>query len=175
IRVYSRDEAGNSPESLDIINGRIGFQIDRTAPELTGFQELEETEGGEKTFRITAFDSLGLKEICIYLNDVCLQKADSFPDVHTAELTLQSGKENAGHLRITVEDLAGNRLDTDARDENGEYRFSPAFAFPRELQSGETKQENRRWKRGLKYAGIVLLGIVSGILGWSIGRRRKRS
>lgn len=138
ISIASKDEAGNESETMNYEEGMITFRVDTTPPEITNIIGLENSLVKAKSQKVEfeLFDAIGLKQMTVYINDVPVKTYSQFENLSDfyGSMTLQKGTKQK--IRLVVEDLAGNILDTDTVDEAGNYEFMPAFAFEREVTVG---------------------------------------
>ena len=133
VSVASRDEAGNTPDSLASAEGEILFRVDRTAPEITSVKGLEDAivNATEQAVEFDVFDAMGLKRVTVYVDgDVVADYEDPEDLINfTGSFKLDEGSNQ--HVRVVAEDIAGNVTDTDTADDDGNYRFAPDFDFNR--------------------------------------------
>lgn len=125
ISVSSQDFAGNRPENTNMEGMSIQFYVDSTPPELTSVTGLEQAIVNAETVDVqfTAYDTIGLKSVKVYLDgEVCEEETDFAEDRnnYTSGLTLKESPK-AQNVRIVLEDLAGNVLDTAAPDFHSAY------------------------------------------------------
>lgn len=135
LTVSSRDAAGNRPEMNRYNGGDIVFTVDSTPPELQMAEGLEEpvVKGQSAEIRIRAFDAVGLAEAAVYANGTCLGEMTRFTDPHRAEMSVRVPEGEDQEIRVVLTDTAGNRLDTEEKNESGEYLFRPSFPFRRSI------------------------------------------
>ncbi len=134
VKLSSRDTAGNAPETHAFNGGTIGFTVDGTPPEIVRVQGLEEpVVSGEETRTVccSLLDTIGLKEADVFVNGKKILHAAGFPDRNRAEIRFSLAGEGEQKIRVRVRDLAGNTLDTDAKDADGRYAFRPPYPFER--------------------------------------------
>lgn len=132
IIVSSADEAGNKPNSENNEQFEIIFWVDDTLPEIFGIQGLEDdiinTE--KQTVKFTIRDNIGLKTVSVYCDDKEIakfgEKDFTAGDLVDAEFVINesSGRQ---HIRIVAEDLSGNVLNTDEKDDNGAFITNISF------------------------------------------------
>lgn len=179
VTVSSEDTAGNKPETSNYKNCDIMFYVDSTPADITGISGMEEaivnTDKQKVSFEV--FDAMGLKKITVYVDGKVVQELDQFDDANNAvcEFTLDE-KSDAQHIRMQIEDMAGNITDTDAKTtKTEEYVFQPSYSFNREIIVSTNAFV--RW-----YANKPLFqGTIAGIIGiaaiilfiFVMGRRKK--
>ena len=127
IAVSSRDAAGNSPENSHYGGREILFWVDKTAPELTSITGLEEdvVNGAEQEVRYTAYDTIGLAQILVYVGDQEIEAVTDFsedPNYYSGAFLL-SESQKPQRVRLVARDLAGNITDTDGEEFASSYRF----------------------------------------------------
>ena len=131
ISVSSKDATGNTPDNDNYEDMGIMFRVDSTQAEITSIVGLEESiiNATEVTVKYMVFDTIGLKNIKVYVNGQLLDEVTDF----SADMNNYSGefviKEQtaAQNVQIVVEDMAGNITDTNAEE------FSSAYAFNRNV------------------------------------------
>ena len=131
ISVSSKDATGNTPDNDNYEDMGIMFRVDSTQAEITSVVGLEESiiNATEVTVKYMVFDTIGLKNIKVYVNGQLLDEVTDF----SADMNNYSGefviKEQtaAQNVQIVVEDMAGNITDTNAEE------FSSAYAFNRNV------------------------------------------
>ncbi|MCD8366132.1 MAG: hypothetical protein LUC83_10080 [Clostridiales bacterium] len=138
ISVSSEDEAGNFPETSNYDECEVLFCVDTIAAEITAVSGLEESivnaESVDVNFEV--FDAIGLKSITVYLDGrECLTCTGEQIEMATAysDTFVIDAAGFAQNVRFVVVDLAGNILDTDEKDADGNYIFSPQFDFNRSI------------------------------------------
>ena len=173
ITVSSKDAAGNAAENNNYEGMSITFRVDSTAPEITSIVGLEETiiDAAEVTVKYTAYDTMGLKSIQVYVDGVLVDEVTDF----SADLSNYSGsftlteKSAVQHVRIVVEDLSGNATDTDS-----EY-FVSAYEFHKDV----TVSTNIfvRWyaNKGLFWGSIGGLLAAAGLVIFLVAKKRKKN
>lgn len=125
LTISSEDEVGNKPETSNFDGYDVMFRVDTTPPEITNIKGLEEdiVNADSLSFEYEIFDAIGIKNVTVYVNDQAVQTFTDFEDLikFKSSWTLQEGSDQ--RIKIVIEDLAGNILDT-STDE-----FIPAFGF----------------------------------------------
>ncbi|MDY4112440.1 MAG: Ig-like domain repeat protein [Roseburia sp.] len=144
IAVSSKDATGNNMENVpenteNNVEDSILFRVDSTAPELTSVTGLEKAiiNATENPVTYTAFDTIGLSSITVFVNGEANVISDfSDENNYTGSFDLQESSD-VQSVRLVLEDKAGNILDTDCygkTDENGNMLAAePAFAFNRRV------------------------------------------
>ncbi len=138
IAVSSEDEAGNLPETSNYDECEVLFRVDTTAAEIIALSGLEESivnaESVDVDFEI--FDAIGLESVTVYLDGdeylTCTGEGVEAETTYSSAFTINAAAY-AQSVRIVVVDLAGNVLDTDEQDTDGNYVFSPGFGFNRNI------------------------------------------
>lgn len=128
ISISSRDATGNQPENSNYADKSIQFKVDSTAPEISSIVGLEETivDAPEQEVRYSIYDTIGLKSVTVYVDGkVYGDVITEFEDVHNFDgsFILKEAK-SVQHVRIVVEDMSGNIVDTDAEDFESIYAFN---------------------------------------------------
>lgn len=127
IAVSSRDAAGNMPETGETDGQNILFWVDHTPPEIESITGLEKKyrNAGEVTAEYSVYDAIGLAFVQIYVDgkeEAYITDFGENPNRCTGTFTV-SEKESVQDIRLVAEDLAGNRMDTDADDFESAYPF----------------------------------------------------
>ena len=172
ITVSSRDAAGNTAENNNYDGMAITFRVDSTAPEITSIVGLEEAiiDAAQVTVKYTAYDTMGLKSIQVYVDGVLVDEVTDF----SADLSNYSGsftlteKNAVQHVRIVVEDLSGNVTDTDS-----EY-FVSAYEFHKDVTV--TTNIFVQWyaNKGLFWGSIIGAGVLASLIIFLIAKRKKK-
>ncbi len=168
VSVSSEDLAGNYSSSLRNLADPMFFCVDGTAPllqSITG-SEKKEVDDGKITF--SAFDAFGLSYVKVFADEKEVLCKERFRDnIHyTDSLKLEEGKH---HIRFVLSDQAGNVLDTDEKDINGNYIWKPPFSFCRDVLV--TKNEGGILSGALQLPeGIPFSSPFSGRTKGTIGR-----
>lgn len=114
VTVASTDIAGNRSQSIVYDQFDVRFSIDNTKPELVKVTGLNKSAYNANQIEITyeVFDSIGIKEVRIYVNDENIQTVNKFNDltVYEGKFTVGEGVEQ--QIRFEVEDMAGNVVDS---------------------------------------------------------------
>lgn len=173
ITVSSKDAAGNAAENNNYDGMSITFRVDSTAPEITSVVGLEEAiiDATQVTVKYTAYDTLGLKSIQVYVDDVLVDEITDF----SADLSNYSGsfslteKNAAQHVRIVVEDLSGNVTDTDS-----EY-FVSAYEFHKDVTVSTNIFVQWFANKGLFWGSIAGVAAVAGLVIFLIVKKRKKA
>lgn len=127
ISISSQDETGNLPDIDNYEDLGIKFRKDATKPEITSIVGLEEAiiNAGELTVRYSIFDAIGLEKVTVYADGVIISQIDEFDDLNDYKGTFKINETNSKqHIRIVVEDKAGNVIDTDGADFTAAYEFN---------------------------------------------------
>ncbi len=127
IVVSSRDAAGNRPENSNYKGMEIQFYVDSVPPELTGVTGLEKAilNAERVDVKYTAYDTVGLKSIKVYVNGELYEEITNFsadPNNYNGVITILESTR-AQSVRIVIEDLAGNVTDTDAEGFTSAYKM----------------------------------------------------
>lgn len=173
IVVSSEDEAGNTPENTNYDDQAILFCIDSTAPELSSVAGLEKSiiNKKEQTVRYSAFDTMGLSRLSVYVDGVQVMNVTDFSDdinSFIGEFMLSESK-NAQSVRIVIEDMAGNVTDTNAKS------FKPHYTFNRLVTVSTNVFVRVHANKPLFYSiigGIAAAAAVSVII---VMRRKKKN
>ena len=114
VTVASTDIAGNRSQSIVYDQFDVRFSIDNTKPELVKVTGLNKNAYNANQIEVTyeVFDSIGIKEVRIYVNDENIQTVNKFNDltVYEGKFTVGEGVEQ--QIRFEVEDMAGNVVDS---------------------------------------------------------------
>lgn len=114
VTVASTDIAGNRSQSIVYDQFDVRFSIDNTKPELVKVTGLNKNAYNANQIQVTyeVFDSIGIKEVRIYVNDENIQTVNQFNDltVYEGKFTVGEGVEQ--QIRFEVEDMAGNVVDS---------------------------------------------------------------
>ena len=114
VTVASTDIAGNRSQSIVYDQFDVRFSIDNTKPELVKVTGLNKSAYNANQIEVTyeVFDSIGIKEVRIYVNDENIQTVNKFNDltVYEGKFTVGEGVEQ--QIRFEVEDMAGNVVDS---------------------------------------------------------------
>lgn len=124
IAISSEDEANNKPETMNYDDKTIVFYVDTQAPEISSILGLEEdiVNGTDKDVTFGVFDAIALKQVTVYVNGVATVY-NQFDDLNNYSDTFKVLEGTNQTVRIEVEDMAGNKIDTESE------AFAPAFAF----------------------------------------------
>lgn len=176
LTVSSADSAGNQPETSNFDQCQVFFRVDKTPAEITGARGLEYAiiDGESQEVRFEIFDAIGLKQITVYVDGKVVETYDTFDDLANFTGTFIIGEGENQNIRIVVEDLAGNIIDTDEQNDRGEYVFMPDFRFTRELTVSKSSlghQSANYFNRWEFIAGAVILTIAI-FLGHRIRRHK---
>ncbi len=128
ISISSKDETGNMPENSNYEDKNILFRVDTTKPEITSIVGLENgiVNAQDLTVKYTVFDAIGLKSIQVFVDDKEINESivDFTDDMNNYQGSFTLAENgSAQNVRIVIEDMAGNIVDT-ATDE-----FESVFAF----------------------------------------------
>ena len=117
VTVASTDIAGNRSQSIVYDQFDVRFSIDNTKPELVKVTGLNKNAYNANQIEVTyeVFDSIGIKEVRIYVNDENIQTVNKFNDltVYEGKFTVGEGVEQ--QIRFEVEDMAGNVVDSSSK------------------------------------------------------------
>lgn len=119
----TKDEAGNIPENTGE-EIAIRFAIDTTKPDLSSVVGLEKAivKADSLVVNFTAIDNVALKRITIYIDDSLLDIRTNLNSyTYQGTFTIPAGLNR--HVRIVIEDMAGNILDTDHSE------FTPGYIW----------------------------------------------
>ena len=127
IVVSSKDATGNRPENSNYKGMEIQFYVDSVPPELTGVTGLEKAilNAERVDVKYTAYDTVGLKSIKVYVNGELYEEITNFsadPNNYNGVITILESTR-AQSVRIVIEDLAGNITDTDAEGFTSAYKM----------------------------------------------------
>ena len=115
ITVSSKDEAGNSSENIVYDKYCVRFSVDTTKPELVKVTGLSKNSYNSDNITVSyeVFDSIGLKEVKVYLDGKVIQTVSKFEDatMYSGSFTVKEGMEQ--HISFQVTDIAGNIVDSD--------------------------------------------------------------
>ena len=115
ITVSSKDEAGNSSENIVYDKYCVRFSVDTTKPELVKVTGLSKNSYNSDNITVSyeVFDSIGLKEVKVYLDGKVIQTVSKFEDatMYSGSFTIKEGMEQ--HISFQVTDIAGNIVDSD--------------------------------------------------------------
>ena len=133
--IASEDIAGNKPETTNFEDGDVLFHVDSTPPEITNIVGMEKAVVNAESQNVSfdVFDAIGLKQITVYVDGVEAGLYNQFEDLvnYSGEIMLREGANQKVSLK--VEDLAGNIIDTNEKNEEGNYIFQPEFSFVRDI------------------------------------------
>lgn len=114
VTVSSTDIAGNRSQSIVYDQFDVRFSIDNTKPELVKVTGLNKNAYNANQIEVTyeVFDSIGIKEVRVYVNDENIQTINEFEDLTVYEGTFMIGEGVEQQIRFEVEDMAGNVVDS---------------------------------------------------------------
>lgn len=123
VMVTSTDAAGNSRDSTLSGLPEIRFHVDARPPELLSVTGLEKAEvyTPSQSVSFEAYDTQGLKQVQTLVDGEEIRVEDPVredPSYYSAAFRLSARKEPY-HVRIRMEDLAGNVTDTDQAEFTG--------------------------------------------------------
>lgn len=162
-----KDEAGNTRT-----NSRfpIQFHVDGTKPVLDSVTGLEHSSinADEQLVRYVLSDSMGLKQIVVYVNGKEVSRTEKFEKQNLYEGTFLLGEGMDQRIRIVAEDRAGNILDTKEPD------FETAYPFNRKITI--SKNPFVRWySHKIQFWGtVVMLSGTAAVLFILLAIRRKK-
>ncbi len=179
ISVSSKDAAGNLPESDSYDDGEILFRVDSTAAEITNITGLEEAIVNAVSVDIgfEVFDSIGLSAVNVYLDNKLVERFEGEEiegkTSFSGDFTIKAADYEQS-IRFVVTDMAGNITDTDERDDDGHYIFTPGFSFNRKLII--TTSFWIRWlaNKTMFWGSIATAGVLIAVIVLLIGLRKKR-
>lgn len=173
ISVRSKDAAGNQPETANDPDNEILFRVDSTPPELTSVTGLEKEiiNAKEWTVHYSVFDAIGLKSVTIHVNGVPYGTAvtdfGSDGNNYTGSFTLKESDEPQ-HIRIVVEDQAGNVTDTD------QATFTSTYSYRRDVTISTNFFVRWYANKGLFYGSVAGIIAIPSLLILLIAKRRKK-
>lgn len=171
ISVSSEDATGNKPENSNYEGMDMAFRVDTTKADISSIVGLEKAiiNAQNVTVKYTVFDTIGIKNIKVYVNGVVVSEITDF----SADMNNYSGSfemtenSSAQTVKIVVEDMAGNVITTDDAD------FSPAYDF----NGSVTVSTNIfvRWyaNKGLFWGSIAGVVVLAAIVIFLISRKGK--
>lgn len=165
ISISSEDFAGNRPENTNMEGMSIQFYVDSTPPELTSVTGLEKAIVNAEIIDVhyTAYDTIGLKSVKVYLDSVLFTEETTFAEDrnnYSSSLVLNESSKSQS-VRIVLEDLAGNILDTEAPE------FESAYTMVKEITVSTNFWVRFYANKPLFYGCIA--AVVVTLLGVGIG------
>lgn len=174
--VSSKDATGNTPENTNYEDQAILFRIDSTPPELTSISGLEKRyiNAQKLTVGYDVFDTIGLKSITVYVDGEEVAKITDFSsDMNNySGLFELSESKNDQHIRLVVEDMAGNVTDTDDGDFKSAYSFNKTVTLS--TNPFVRWYANRPLFFGTLGGGAGIIALVAGLLVF-LKKRKKGS
>lgn len=129
IFISSKDATGNKPENTSFNDRNILFRVDSTAPEITSITGLEKSiiNAQEVTVNYIVYDTMGLKSIKVLVDGKLLgETIMDFADSNNYEGSFVIKESSiVQQVRLVVEDLAGNIVDTGEESFENAYEFYP--------------------------------------------------
>lgn len=165
--ISTKDSAGNVPENTSG-SYAIRFSIDTTAPELSSVVGLEEAivKADSLSVRFDAIDNIGLSRITVYVDGEEVSRWTELEGYsHSGTFTIAAGLDR--HVRIVLEDKAGNILDTDAEG------FAPGYAW-QDVTVSTNGLLRFYANKPLFYGTLAALGLGIGWIFFLIWKRKKK-
>ena len=172
ISIASEDATGNTPENSNYDDKAMTFRVDSTRAEIPSIVGLEKAiiNAQEITVKYTVFDTIGIKSIIVYVDDVAVAEIVDFtadPNNYSGSFKLAESRY-AQSVRIVVEDMAGNITDTAAES------FAPAYEF----NGSVTVSTNIfvRWyaNKGLFWGSIGGVVVIAAALWIFLANKKKK-
>lgn len=172
ILISSKDATGNTPENINYKDKEILFRVDKTSPEITSIVGLEKSiVNAEKlVVKYDIFDAIGLKSVTVFVDGKQVEKITDFGtdlNNYSGEFEiLETGSYQ--HIRIVVEDIAGNITDTDSENYKNDLNYNYDILVSTNFFI--------RWfaNKPLFWGTIVLFVIVVGTVLYLIFAKRKK-
>lgn len=163
ISIASEDFAGNRPENTNMEGMSIQFYVDSTPPELTSVTGLEKAIVNAEAIDVhyTAYDTIGLKSVKVYLDTELYTEETTFAEDrnnYTSSLVLNESSKSQS-VRIVLEDLAGNILDTEAPD------FESAYTMVKEITVSTNFWVRFLANKPLLYGCIAAVVVTATVIG----------
>ncbi|MCD7981736.1 MAG: hypothetical protein LUF32_05415 [Clostridiales bacterium] len=179
ITVSSEDEAGNLPETTNYDECEVLFRVDTTVPEITAVSGLEEAivnaESVDVDFDI--YDSIGLASVTAYMDGSEYQTwtGEEIEGQNTYEgaFTIEAANSTQS-VRIVVKDLAGNVLDTDEQNADGDYIFDPGFDFNRDITVSTNFFVRWRANKAAFCGTIIAVIVIAALIVFGVVYRRRK-
>lgn len=178
ITISSKDAAGNTPENNNYKDREITFMVDNTAPEITSIIGLEENlyNADSENVKYVVYDSIGIQSVCIYVDGKLIDEIKDFQNDlnnYNDEFSVYEG--NHQRVRFVVKDLAGNILDTDEKDENGNELFTPAYTFNKNVTVSTNLLVLWYENKPIFWGSIVVISLLATLFAIIAAKRKKQN
>lgn len=174
ITLSSKDEAGNSLDTIVYDELYIRFAVDTTKPELVTITGLEKSRYNANSLDVTyqLFDAVGIKELTVYVNNKEVQKVADFEDRkdYKGFLTIKEGMQQK--IRFEIVDMAGNVTDSDNKDD---IKAGKVASFTSEV-TVSTNFFIRLYSNKVAFYGCIVsvVGVITGGTIFAVRKRKKR-
>lgn len=168
--VSSQDAAGNKPENTNYKDQEILFRVDTVAPALTNVTGLEQNSvNAEKIeVKLDAFDAIGLKKVTAYVGGKAVKTFEDFKDRVNFSGSFEIGEGMNQPVRIVMEDMAGNMMDTNADGFTTKFRFERNVTVSTNLF---VRWYANQWLFWGSIGGVVVLAALLTLL---VMKKRKK-
>ena len=175
IVISSRDATGNRPENSNYKGMEIQFYVDSVSPELSSVTGLEKAivNAERVDVKYTAYDTVGLKSIKVYVNGELYEEIKDFsgdPNNYNGVITIGEATR-AQSVRIVIEDLAGNITDTDSEGFVSAYTMVKSILVSTSFFARFYGNKPLFWGT---VGGILFLAAFTGIIIPLIKRRKEK-